>query len=435
MKTMLRWASALCMLSVSTIASAGSLLTGFRVGYNEPWIENYYGNWLATNPFFGPCGTPPPGGTCPTTSGLVNNMFSGMAQGKAKIVRIWLFPALQGMCIGPVSCDPSNPAFTSEFLGNLESVFQLAQRYNLKLYITALNAGDAATVANPNNCPVPVGPKSPPYCPTVSTFYNNVFSSATAYENSVLVPVLNLMSRYQGVIYGFDLINEIESAINAGYFSFSWIGARTWIQNMTKFVKTHRCPTNAIPSCSMIGDWLPVTSSAGGGFAVQELTFGFFSGLGLNFYDVHIYKDSGTYSGQTWLCLRTVFVDHLPIVLGEYGQKSTTVDDGIQNTATTNFLNGAIGAINSCFSSALAWKYELTFVPSSPFRAPELSYLDINTTPGLPTTGGLSPPPCPTNINPNLNHTAVPGPACARPAYTIIQSFCNQPPPPHHCAP
>jgi hypothetical protein len=223
MKTMLRWASALCMLSVSTIASAGSLLTGFRVGYNEPWIEGFYGNWLATNPFFGSSafnvGCPP--------NGCLTDMFSGMALGKAKIVRIWLFPALQGMCIGPVSCDPTNPAFTSEFLGNLERVFLLAQQYNLKLYITALNAVDAAFVANPNNCPVP--PKgSPPYCPTVSTFYNNVFSNggATAYENSVLVPVLNLMSRYQGVIYGFDLIDEIEAAINAGYFSFSWIAPK-----------------------------------------------------------------------------------------------------------------------------------------------------------------------------------------------------------------
>jgi hypothetical protein len=53
MKTMLRWASALCMLSVSTMASANSPL---GVGYNEPWVENFYGNWLADNPFFGPSG-------------------------------------------------------------------------------------------------------------------------------------------------------------------------------------------------------------------------------------------------------------------------------------------------------------------------------------------------------------------------------------------
>ena len=50
MKTMFRWTSALCMLSVSTMASAQS--PGFTVGYNEAWFENY-GNWLASNLLFG----------------------------------------------------------------------------------------------------------------------------------------------------------------------------------------------------------------------------------------------------------------------------------------------------------------------------------------------------------------------------------------------
>src|SRR5262245_36791978 len=131
MKTMLRWASALCMLSVSTMASAGSLPTGFRVGYNEPWIENYYATWLASNPFpqlFGSSafGAVNPGmpGVCPTTGGPVNPMFSGMAQGNtsAKIVRIWLFPALQGININ------TNPnVVTGELVNNLGKVFTLAR--------------------------------------------------------------------------------------------------------------------------------------------------------------------------------------------------------------------------------------------------------------------------------------------------------------------
>jgi hypothetical protein len=89
--------------------------------------------------------------------------------------------------------------------------------------------------------------------------------------------VLDLMSLNKEVIYGFDLINEIESAINAGYFS--WTGAQAWIRNMTAIVKNSPCDPNA--SCKTIGDsnGLSVTSSAGGGYAVQELTFGFFSGL------------------------------------------------------------------------------------------------------------------------------------------------------------
>ena len=92
---------------------------------------------------------------------------------------------------------------------------------------------------------------------------------------------------------------------------------------MTTFVKSYPCPASA--GDVQIGSWLPVTSTAGWGYAVQEVTMGHFSGLGLNFYDVHIYSDSGTYSGQPALCSKTP--DQLPIVLGEYGQKSSTVND------------------------------------------------------------------------------------------------------------
>jgi hypothetical protein len=54
-------------------------------------------------------------------------------------------------------------------------------------------------------------------------FFNSSGAMQT-YETSVLGPILSLMSQNQDVIYGFDLINEIEAAINAGYFS--WAGAQ-----------------------------------------------------------------------------------------------------------------------------------------------------------------------------------------------------------------
>jgi hypothetical protein len=333
------------MFSVSTIASAGSLPTGFTVGYNEAWIENNYGNWLASNPLFGESSA--------FNYNLVGTMFSGMAQGNAKIVRIFLFPAVQGIVINP-SKSPQTQGLTSEFLTNLGAVFQLARTYNLKLYITALNADDMNAVTAQNN-------------PVLHTYYQNLISNSAetyAYETLVLAPIIELMSNYKDVIYAFDLINEIEAAINAGYFSNYWIGAQAWIRNMAYPV------TAAAP-------WLPVTSTAGWGYAVQEVTLGLFSGLDLNFYDVHIYSNSGTYSGQTALCSK-VKSDKLQIVLGEFGQSSTTLSDTVQVTETQNFLNGAK---NSCFSSALAWKYEST-------SQPWFSYLYITNSGGL---GGTRP--------------------------------------------
>jgi hypothetical protein len=209
MKTMLRWTSALCMLSVSTMASAQSLPTGFAVGYNEAWFENY-GAWLASNPLFTEPSAITPGCTPSNTcSGLtlVSNMLSGMMKGNAKIVRIWLFPALQGICINTTltTCPQATQGLTSDFLNNLTQVFTLARSYNLKLYITALNANDATL--------------SPSMYPALHTYYQNLFSNSNnynsvatqTYENSALGPILGLMSQYQDVIYGFDLINEIEA--------------------------------------------------------------------------------------------------------------------------------------------------------------------------------------------------------------------------------
>jgi hypothetical protein len=402
------------MLSVSTMASAQSLPASFAVGYNEAWFENY-GNWLASNPLF----SEPSAFCIPLTSCsggiLVSNMFSGMEAGNAKIVRIWLFPALQGICVNtslPASCpNGATQGLTNEFLTNLTAVFSLVRTYNnnlpktvppLKLYITALNANDATL--------------SPTMYPALHTYYQNLFSNSNnynsaatqTYENSALGPILGLMSQYQDVIYGFDLINEIEAAINAGYFGYSskaWTNARAWINNMTAFVKSYKYPRpTVVTGPRTVGQWLPVTSSAGLGNAIPEVAAGHFSNLGLNFYDVHIYSDSG----MNWVPSRFCSQINLPIVLGEYGQKSSTVNDNLQNTVTTNFLKGAK---SSCFSAALAWKYEALYTGS-----PSLSYLYIT---GSGNTSSLL----------NTCTSPLPGPyppstyTCPRPAYYTIQTF------------
>jgi hypothetical protein len=130
--------------------------------------------------------------------------------GETKIVRIWVFTALQG-----IQLDLSKThtlGLTQDMKDNLQTVFTLAKKYpGLKVYVTALN------------------------------------------------------------------------------------GARGWIQNMTKYVKSK---TTIAPETT---SWLPVTSS-GWGSAVQEITLGLFSGLGLDFYDIHVYANWGQYSGVTALC-------------------------------------------------------------------------------------------------------------------------------------
>jgi hypothetical protein len=344
MKAVLRGIAALYLLCASTSAFAGILpqpFGSFWVGYNQAWFGDYYPNWLTSNPvynhFYNPpnlfpskfetltgnslhlCTLPPPS--------LMETWFQGMSNGNAKIVRIWVFPALQGIVPDQYNPPQQTVGVTSDLIANLNTVFSCARTHGLKVYVTALNGNDAT------------------YSP-LQTYFKNLFNNSVArenFKNYALGPLLDVLKANQDVIYAFDLINEIEAPLNAGYIPNGWTGARAWIQDMAAFVKTRTTP------------WLlPVTSSAGWGWAVQEITFGLFTNLGLNFYDLHVYADSGQYSGMTALCNK-VSADKKQIILGEYGQKSQVVDDNLQYGATNQFISGAK---THCFSAALAWMYE-----------------------------------------------------------------------------
>jgi hypothetical protein len=116
--------------------------------------------------------------------------------------------------------------------------------------------------------------------------------------------------------------------------------------------------------------WLPVTASAGNQSLVGNQTTaaylisnGFFSGLGLDFYDLHAYADYGLSPGLTTVCNSNT--SDVPIILGEYGQsqKNHNFDNWLQVWTTYNFL---ITARTHCFSAALAWKYETICDPTIP---------------------------------------------------------------------
>jgi hypothetical protein len=74
---------------------------------------------------------------------FVDTMFAGMASGGAKIVRIWVFPPLQGIHLG--QCNSTNAqtvGLTTDLLANLQDVLGRAKKYNLKVYLTALNVNN-----------------------------------------------------------------------------------------------------------------------------------------------------------------------------------------------------------------------------------------------------------------------------------------------------
>jgi hypothetical protein len=418
MKRISHWVASVLLLCVWTEASAEagvSLWTppsGFAVGFNEPWIGDYrcdyYSAWLSDNPAFGlaqgvPDGT---GGTdclnarksglsmlslshtqrldgppvLPTqlvkpqdildpppqdNNYLPNNYLWGMRKANANVVKFLLFSNLQGLVVqrlvDKTSPVPNPDSLTDLFSKNLDELLTQADKMGLKVYLTVLNAGEFKQWANN------------PDLPQMQKYFKNLISDPATKSNfkRVLDKLLAILKRHPGGIYAMDFINEIEAPLNVGstYFPSGWVGARAWIAEMVSYIKHNS---------DYLGSPFPITTAAGYNYAAQEITFGLFSGIGLDFFDLHEYTDTGQYTGQTALCNK-VRGDQQQIILGEYGQKSTAVNDGLQNSVTEAFL---YGAARSCFSGALAWKFEGTV-----YSNPQLGYRT--------SASGPTPPPPP----------------------------------------
>jgi len=312
------------LLLISPTSQAGNLPNAtFWVGYNEAWVRDDYGVWLSANPSFG---LP---SKFPTDRVFLNGYLSGMAAGKARIVSIWLFPALQGILRG--GDGTLTTGLSPDFLPNLTEVLSSARRLGLKVYVTALNGNDLKLFK---------GTLFEPYAA-------NLLSNATArqyFKLNALLPLLKVLNSNKDVIYGFDLINEIEAVLAASYVDAA--GARAWIREMASYVTVN-------------SPWAAVTASSGY-YPVTAILGGLYTGLGLNFYDAHIYSDVPAFSlGQRSMCQKAA-ADGVQLVLGEFGQSSKTVNDWLQYYVTSQFLTLARA---SCIHAALAWKYESTTTP------------------------------------------------------------------------
>jgi len=244
----------------------------------------------------------------------------------------------------------------------------LAQKHHLMVYVTALNGDDMVDAAT----------NVTGLGPYFLNLITNTNGELDRFKTYALLPLLQLMNKYKDsklpfpdsklpVIYALDLMNEIDNAedfaevppcnTSPDPFSCSIVVAQAWIKMMTPFVYQY-------------SQWLPVTASAGNQSLVGNQTTaaylisnGLFSGLGLDFYDLHAYADYGLSPGLTTVCNSNT--SDVPIILGEYGQSQKThnFDNWLQFWTTYNFL---IIARTHCFSAALAWKYETICDPAIP---------------------------------------------------------------------
>jgi hypothetical protein len=299
----------------------------FTVGYNQAWFHGDYGSDLTGR--FDPI--------------YVDLTFQKIALAGGSVVRIWLFEGEEKE--GLVFTQATRTAGVKpEFLDNIETLCRLAGDHRLKIYFTVFDGnwfwakGTHAANVHYN-------------------ILNNRFGEGDSFEWHALGPVLDVLSRYQDVVFALDLMNEVEGSLAKWFWPDAWIGARKWIRKTAAFVKG-RAP------------WLRVTASAGWATGASDLAGGFFDGLGLDFYDLHLYNDEGRIPFAfplrvlSWRAGRQ-------IVLGEFGQKAARVDDDLQRRVTAAFLANArrLG-----FAAALGWRFD-DERPNDPSFVPSLSYL------------------------------------------------------------
>jgi hypothetical protein len=369
MKAILRWTIATYLFCASTLAFAGNLpwgtRTSFWVGYDQAWFADHYPNWLASNPVWNSLFQTSVFSSQFNTK-VIDAYFDGMKNGHAKIVRIWVFPGLQGIelklsnspgsqTVGLTSMrKPEDSMREPEIIGNLETVLKLAKHHGLMVEVVVLNAGDMKAAVDPTS------PKLLPLQPYFENLLLNIGGERDTFKAKVLLPLLKPLNENRDVVYGLDLINEIEATFisNPPYFP-NVTAAQDFIKDMAAFVKKNSS--------------LRVTSSsggAGGDMAVVEIVSGLFSfsDPSLDFYDLHYYADGGlSPPGVSGVCNR-VKGDGVQIILGEYGQKTESTNDILQSLTTAQSL---YTAKTTCFSAALAWVYEDSNQPWFTYLKPD----------------------------------------------------------------
>lgn len=282
----------------------------FLVGYNEAWFGDRFSTGLTTA----------------FDLAYVNRTFDGIIAAGGHIVRIFLFELMQGVTLS--ATPPRTQSLSPAMRSNLDAVLVAARRRGLWVYVTALEGNSMGAAAGP--------PRD-----YFVDLLNNRNGEGDAFNSRVLAPLLGVLDAHRDNVWAIDLLNEFEAPRSHGLWSDPLNGPRGWIQRTAAYVHA-RSP------------WLRVTSSAGWDTGPNDIGLGLLSGLGLNFYDLHSYNDGGGYAGQTAICNRAA-AEGMGVVLGEFGQATHRVDDTLQAYVTGTYLYNAAA---SCFSAALAWRFD-----------------------------------------------------------------------------
>lgn len=284
---------------------------GLTLGYNQGWIEGGYGHDL-TDRF---------------DAGAWERVLRRTRAGGGSVLRVWI---LEGKAKEGVIWSGHRPTGVEPaLLANLRTLVSLAEREGVQIYWALLDGNWPEHWA-----------KGLDFDRQFNVL-NDKFGHGARFRERVLGPILDVLRERPQVNYAFDLLNEVQGSVRAHLWPDGWAGARRFLAATSAFLRA-RAPG------------LKVTASSGHHSAAWDLLCGRLDGLGLDFYDVHVYSDSGKIP-YGWVLARHARRRGLPLVLGEFGQKSAKLDPALQARA----LRGALAdAKRLGFAAVLAWRLE-----------------------------------------------------------------------------
>lgn len=274
------------------------------IGINLGWQSHYYGSDLSKN--FDP--------------DWWNERFALLSNTPYRVVRIWLFESGEG--IEHYKIQPTMQK-------NINTLLDLAETHRLYIYFTALNGNTS---------------KGRDFYAEQYNILHDKYNAQDRFIEGTLLPLAKQISEHPHT-FALDLINEAEAS--------RFKGTASSISQIRNFVR------KSISHIKALTPTLRITASAGWHIGILDQSLGLYQGLGLDFYDVHVYN----LTGKIWLCeaaRNRAREEGLPILLGEFGPLAKRLGKKHRARVYTDFVQNAI---DCGYSGVLPWKLEDPYNP------------------------------------------------------------------------
>ncbi|MGE0709083.1 MAG: hypothetical protein AB7N76_00315 [Planctomycetota bacterium] len=281
------------------------------VGVNQAWDGGNYGHDLTKS----------------WSLPAWERVFDEAHAAKMRSLRVWLFEGMEGVLEDaqglPSGVDPG-------LLDHVDRLADLAEARGLTVYWT-LHDGNLHGSRQDDQ----------------RALCTNARGYGDAFRQRVLAPVLARLARRPRLVFAIDLLNEAQGSVKAKVWSDGWSGASRYLRTMACFIH------QAAPG-------LRVSASSGHGEGVKDVLAGRFDGLGLDFFDVHVYS-GGTIPSAAALAVHARG-QGLPLVLGECGPNPSSLGARfIRLFGAKVTANYQRSVLRSFVSEAKRWGFKAVF--------------------------------------------------------------------------